>query len=54
MRRDHKPYSMRLLVNFVRRFYTRWRLHPQFASVGGGLEIIGPHRLEIWGGYSPR
>lgn len=49
MRRDHKPYSMRLLVNFVRRFYTRWRLHPQFASVGGGLEIIGPHRLEIWG-----
>jgi acetyltransferase-like isoleucine patch superfamily enzyme len=49
MRRDHKPYSMRLLVNFMRRLYTRWRLHPQFAAVGSGLEVIGPHRLEIWG-----
>lgn len=49
MRRDHKPYSMRLLVNFCRRVYTSWRLKPQFASVGSGLEVIGPHRLEIWG-----
>ena len=49
MRRDHKPYSMRLLVNFIRRFYTSWRLKPQFAAVGTGLEIIGPHRLEVWG-----
>jgi len=49
MRRDHKPYSMRLLVNFCRRVYTSWRLKPQFASVGSGLEVVGPHRLEIWG-----
>jgi acetyltransferase-like isoleucine patch superfamily enzyme len=49
MRRDHKPYTMRLLVNFIRRIYTNWRLKPQFASVGSGLEIIGPHRLEVWG-----
>ncbi|MGI9439083.1 MAG: acyltransferase [Parvibaculales bacterium] len=49
MRRDHKPYSMRLLVNFTRRLYTRWRVKPQFAAVGSGLEIIGPHRLEVWG-----
>ena len=25
-------------------------MKPQFASVGSGLEIIGPHRLEVWGG----
>ena len=49
MRRDNKPYSIRLLVNFCRRFYTRWRLVPQFDSVGSGLEIIGPHRLEVYG-----
>ena len=49
MRRYHKPYSMRLLVNFIRRFYTSWRLKPQFAAVGTGLEIIGTHRLEVWG-----
>ena len=49
MRRDNKPYSMRLLINLTRRIYTRWRLVPQFDSVGSGLEIIGPQRLEIWG-----
>ena len=49
MRRDNKPYSVRLLINLTRRLYTRWRLVPQFDSVGSGLEIIGPHRLEVYG-----
>ena len=49
MRRDNKPYTIRLLINAVRRFYTRWRIVPQFDSVGSGLEIIGPHRLEVYG-----
>ena len=49
MRRDNKPYTVRLLINFTRRLYTRWRLVPQFDSVGSGLEIIGPHRLEVYG-----
>ncbi len=49
MRRDNKPYSVRLLINFARRLYTRWRIVPQFDSVGSGLEIIGPHRLEVYG-----
>ena len=49
MRRDNKPYSVRLLINAVRAFYTRWRIVPQFDSVGPGLEIIGGHRLEICG-----
>lgn len=49
LRRDNKPYTVRLLINFCRRLYTRWRLVPQFDSVGSGLEIIGPHRLEIYG-----
>ena len=41
MRRDNKPYSVRLLINAVRDFYTRWRIVPQFDSVGSGLEIVG-------------
>ena len=49
MRRDNKPYSVRLLINAVRDFYTRWRIVPQFDSVGSGLEIVGGHRLEIYG-----
>ena len=49
MRQDNKPYTMRLLINFIRRLYTRWRIVPQFDSVGAGLEIIGAHRLEIYG-----
>lgn len=49
MRRDNKPYSIRLLINFCRRLYTNWRIAPQFDSVGSGLEIIGPHRLEVYG-----
>lgn len=49
MRRDNKPYSVRLLINAVRAFYTRWRIVPQFDSVGSGLEIVGGHRLEIYG-----
>ena len=49
MRRDNKPYTIRLLINAMRRFYTRWRIVPQFDSVGTGLEIIGPHRLEVYG-----
>jgi acetyltransferase-like isoleucine patch superfamily enzyme len=49
VRKDHKPYSMRLLTNFLRAAYTRWYVCPQLDSHGDGLEIIGPHRLEIWG-----
>ena len=49
MRRDNKPYSVRLLINAARAFYTRWRIVPQFDSVGSGLEIVGGHRLEIYG-----
>ncbi len=49
MRRDNKPYSVRLLINAVRAFYTRWRILPQFDTVGSGLEIVGGHRLEIYG-----
>ena len=49
MRRDNKPYSVRLLINAVQAFYTRWRIVPQFDSVGSGLEIVGGHRLEIYG-----
>ena len=49
MRRDNKPYTIRLLINFCRRVYTKWRLVPQFDSVGSGLEIIGPQRLEVYG-----
>ena len=49
MRRDNKPYTIRVLVNFIRAAYTRWRIVPQFDSVGHGLEIIGPQRLEIYG-----
>ena len=49
MRRDNKPYSVRLLINAVRAFYSRWRIVPQFDSVGSGLEIVGGHRLEIYG-----
>ena len=49
MRQDNKPYSARLVINFIRRLYTRWRIMPQFDSVGTGLEIIGGHRLEIYG-----
>ncbi len=49
MRRDNKPYTIRLLINFTRKLYTKWRIVPQFSAVGSGLEIIGPHRLEVWG-----
>lgn len=49
MRRDNKPYTLRLLINAVRAFYTRWRIVPHFDSVGSGLEIVGGHRLEIYG-----
>ena len=49
MRRENKPYSVRLGINFVRASYTRWRLIPQFDSVGPGLEIIGPRGLEVYG-----
>ena len=49
MRRDNKPYSVLLLMNAVRAFYTRWRIAPQFDSAGSGLEIVGGHRLEIYG-----
>jgi acetyltransferase-like isoleucine patch superfamily enzyme len=49
MRRDNKPYTIRLLINWARRVYTQWRLVPQFDSVGTGLEIIGPRGLEIYG-----
>lgn len=49
LRRDNKPYSIRLLINFCRRVYTKWRLHPQFDAVGDGLEVIGPRGLEIYG-----
>ncbi len=49
MRRDNKPYSIRLLINACRAMYTRWRVVPQFDSVGSGLEIIGPQRLEVYG-----
>lgn len=49
LRRDNKPYSVRLLINLCRRLYTKWRIVPQFDSVGSGLEIIGPHRLEVYG-----
>lgn len=49
MRRDNKPYTIRLLINFCRRVYTKWWLVPQFDSVGSGLEIIGPQRLEVYG-----
>jgi acetyltransferase-like isoleucine patch superfamily enzyme len=49
LRRDNKPYTVRLLNNFVRWLYTRWVLVPQFDSVGTGLEVIGPHRLEVYG-----
>ncbi|MDG2495730.1 MAG: acyltransferase [Alphaproteobacteria bacterium] len=49
LRRDNKPYSVRLLNNFARWLYTRWVLVPQFDSVGTGLEVIGPHRLEVYG-----
>ncbi len=49
MRRDNKPYSVRLLINAVRALYTRWRIVPQFDSVGTGLEIIGANRLEVYG-----
>ena len=49
MRRDHKPYAMRRLINFCRRVYTRYRIEPQFDSVGSGLELIGPRGLEIYG-----
>ncbi len=49
MRRDHKPYTVHLLINFIRDLYTRWRLVPQFETVGTGLYIIGPQRLEIYG-----
>lgn len=49
LRRDNKPYTIRLLINFCRRLYTKWRLVPQFDDVGSGLEIIGPHRLEVYG-----
>ena len=49
MRRENKPYSVRLGINFVRASYTRWRLIPQFDSVGPGLEVIGPRGLEVYG-----
>lgn len=49
MRRDHKPYHIRLLINWARRFYTKWRLEPQFDSVGTDLEVVGPRGLEIYG-----
>ncbi len=49
MRRDHKPYSIRLLINWLRRQYTNWYVVPQFDSVGTGLEIIGPRGLEVYG-----
>lgn len=49
MRRDYKPYSVRLLHNLCRRIYTKWWVMPQFDSVGSGLEIIGPRGLEIYG-----
>ena len=49
MRRDHKPYAIRRLINFCRRVYTRYRIEPQFDSVGSGLEVIGPRGLEIYG-----
>ena len=49
MRRDHKPYTVRLLINVVRELYMRWRILPQFDSVGSDLEIVGAQRLEIYG-----
>ncbi len=49
VRRDNKPYSLRLAINFARACYTRWRLMPQFDSVGPGLEVIGPRGLEVYG-----
>ena len=40
MRRDNKPYSVRLLINAARAFYTRWRIVPQFDSVGPALKLL--------------
>lgn len=49
MRGDRRPYSIRRLQDGVMRFYTNWFLVPAFDEVGGGLSIVCPRNVEVFG-----
>ncbi len=49
MRDDHRPLWVRKIQETCSQLYTRHFLLPQFSAFGKGVEIIGPHRLEVYG-----
>ncbi|MCX5848988.1 MAG: acyltransferase [Deltaproteobacteria bacterium] len=50
MRKDHRPYYVKLLYNKYQKWYARYFLAPQFEYFGRGLVFMKPQHVEIFGG----
>ena len=50
MRRDHRPYIIKILYQDLQKHYLNWFLRPQFESLGRGCTFMKPWYVEVFGG----
>ena len=49
MRKDHRPYWLKLFFDQLSRLYVDWRIRPQLDSAGDDFRVLYPGHLQISG-----